>query len=56
VKKYNCVNCPFYDSIKQYNGVSFEYIDWCTYHGEETGILGWCERESTGEDDEYSDD
>lgn len=56
MKQYECADCPFYDSIKQYNGVCFEYIDWCTYHGHETGILGWCEREETDEDEEWQND
>ena len=51
-KKFECVDCPFYDSKKVYNGYTYDYIDWCSYHDIETGCLGWCEREETYEDKE----
>lgn len=27
---------PFYDSKKVYNGYTYDYIDWCSYHDIET--------------------
>lgn len=51
-KKFECVDCPFYDSKRVYNGYAYDYIDWCSYHDIETGCLGWCEREETYEDKE----